>query len=321
MAIIIPTTWSSTAAYSVGDRVEYNGVGYEAEVDILADDDGSPAPVANDDWLVFAVFRIVDYYSLQEAIAQTINTDDQRILDSIPLFIQRAERKFGKLLRSPAQKINRVFTLDGDSKFPIPDDLLAVTHMRLNQDKSGYDIRSRGSISFQRADRTTYENLRQFYNNGNRISAYDDPGLYPKFYSDATYFYLAPDYDSGTEIQLEYYQSVGELGSIGELVNDDYEFINAEGQTLAEWIAADPENNNADNFVVATIPIVSNLWSATQPHLFKAGALVEAFNQLRDYESLQVWQAAYSELLASAEIEFRKYDTSGSQDLEQYYAY
>ena len=316
MAIKIPTPWSSTSAYVVGSRVEYNGVGYQSTVAIAENVDGNEDPVGNDSWKVFAVFRIVDYYSLQEAIEQIIDTKDQRIIDSIPLFIQRSERKFGKLLRSPAQKINRLFTVDGDSKFMIPNDLLSVEHMRLNEDSPGYTLRAKGSLSIQRADRTTYEEVRQDYNN-NRIWNQNDAIEYPQFYSDGTYFYIAPEYDSGTVIQLEYYQSVAELGSIGQAVNDKYEFINAEGQTLAEWIAADPIDNNEDNFIIAEIPIESNLWTATQPHLLKAGALVEAYNELRNYESMNVWQAAYTELLASAEIEFREYDTSGSISIQQ----
>ena len=320
MAIRIPTTWSSTAAYAVGDRVEYNGVGYEAEVTITADEDGNQDPVGNTDWAVFAIFRIVDYYSLQEAIEQIINTKDQRIIDSIPLFIQRSERKFGKQLRSPAQKINRTFTLDGDSKFRIPTDLLSVEHMRLNIDAAGYTLRARGSVTMQRADRTTYEELRQYYND-NYIGLYDDSTEYPVFYSDGSYFYIAPEYPSGTEVQLEYYQTVIELGSIGQAVNENYEFVNAEGQTLEEWIAENPIENSEDNFIIELIPVERNLWSTTQPHLLKAGALVEAYNELRDYDSMAVWQQAYSELFTAADDEFREYDTSGAISIQQHSAY
>ena len=64
MAITIrPELWLTTSSYAIGDRVTYNGVGYEA---IVATTPTDLFPSGNSNWEVFAVFEILDYYSLQE---------------------------------------------------------------------------------------------------------------------------------------------------------------------------------------------------------------------------------------------------------------
>ena len=317
MAIIIPSNWVSTQAYAVGARVNYNGVGYECITAVAANSGGNTIPVGNTSWDVFAVFRITDYYSLQEAVELSLNTDDEEVNRSIPLFIQNTERKIGKLLRSPAQLISRDFMVDADSKFAIPSDMLEVYHLRTKAESAGLDLRSKGSISVQRADRTNFEELKQYYTG--TTYRYDYAHYeFPLFRSDSTNIYIAPDFDAGTEFEMMYYQEVPELGSIVGLVNADYVAVNDSDQTLAQWVAA---GNSASTFVQATSPVTNNLWSATVPHLLKAGACREAEEYLSNSQKAQMWDEQFRELLVATETEFRKYDAGGSQFITQSTAY
>ena len=130
----IPTTWDATAAYTTGDVVEYNGIRFTALADIGANSGGNVIPVDNTNWEFSGILRITDYYSLQYATAEEINTENQIVNNSIPLYIQYTERLLSKLLRSPAKKITRKFDIrngrDNETIFDIPVDQLDVVHLR-----------------------------------------------------------------------------------------------------------------------------------------------------------------------------------------------
>lgn len=318
MAIREPAEWNSADTYAMGDRVSYNGIGYQAATAISPT---STDPIGNPDWEVFAVFRITEYYSLQEAIEFHLNTKNQLVIDSIPNYIQKTEYTLEKVLRSPAQLIRRNFVVDDQSRFQIPGDLIEVMHMRNTMDISNpVSLRDRGSISIQKMDRTTFEEVRQ---------SYDNYGFLPDFYeldrpgwwNDDQYIYIAPSYDAGMQVELTYYQRVPELGSIGLNVNENFEPVNAQGQTLAEWIAADPLMNTLLNFVQATTVLTSNLWTATQPHLLKAGALAEGFRADMDNAQEQVWRAQFQETMQLTVEEFKKFNKGGEISIQQSNAY
>ena len=122
----VPNAWSSTAAYSVGDLVLYNGVVFENTTAVIASTSGNDDPIGNDSWKFDGVHRIEDYYSLQYAVEETLNNTDKIIINQIPQYIQSTETKLAKTLRSPAQVAERVFTVDAESKFRIPSDLLEI---------------------------------------------------------------------------------------------------------------------------------------------------------------------------------------------------
>ena len=318
MAVIIPSAWVSTQAYAVGTQVAYNGVGYQCVTAVSANSGGNAIPPGNSAWEVYAVFRITDYYSLQEAIEFALNTNDAEVNNSIPLFIQNTERKVGKLLRSPAQLISRIFTVDADSKFAIPTDMLQVHHLRRNLDTgAGFDILSRGAISIQRGERTSFEELKQYYAGTTYsydLGAYD----FPLFRSDDQYIWIAPEYEAGETFEMMYYQEVPELGSTVGLVNADYVAVNDSDETLAQWVA---RGGSASTFVQATQLVTSNLWTATIPHLLKAGACREAEQYLNNPERAEHWNNQFIELMTATETEFRKYDAGGSQHITQSTAY
>ncbi len=307
MAIIIPDPWVDQV-YAKGVRVEHNGIGYEA---IGAVAEGGSNPVANSDWKVYAVWRVTDYYSLQDAVEFILNTNDTKVISSIPLFIQNVGRKIGKLLRSPGQKTSRVFTVEVDdddrSFIEVDGSILAVEHIRVNDDYAGGgDLTDTGKISIKRAQsRQQYEYLVQTYRKYGRNET-----QYPVYYPENDMYFFAPNFEAGTEIQLDYYEAVAELGSIVNSVNDDYVDVDANGETEADY-------SGDGTWVAETFTVTSNLWTETQPHLLLAGALADAFSVLRSPEYEQVHRQQYNDLLQSAEIEYRKYDTSGGASIQQ----
>ena len=234
----VPDAWSSTAAYSVGDLVLYNGVVFENTTAVTASTSGNDDPIGNSSWKFDGVHRIVDYYSLQYAVEETLNTSDKIVINQIPQYIQSTETKLAKVLRSPAQVAERVFTVDAESKFRIPSDLLEVIHIRVNEDSRGHSLRDQGSISIQKSDRTTHEEIRQRYINSGAYNPGYEEVEFPVYRLDGEYVRIAPDYDEGTEFLFQYYQEEPELGTIVSDVNADYEPLNSDGQTSTQWIAA-----------------------------------------------------------------------------------
>ena len=310
---LVPLTWVSTRAYSVGDIVQHNGIRFECVTAVAASSTGNLNPIDNTSWKFDGVLRITDYYSLQYAIEFEANTSNSRVVNSIPVYIQNVERKLSKLLRSPAQKEPRTFNLrdgrDNESLFDIPEDMLDIFHLRFVGDDSGYNLESQGTITIQRADWSSFERLRQQYiSNGyytDNVYEFD----YPAYTLTNEEFRITPRPNSDiTEVELTYYQQVPELGSTIDLVDDDYNPINSNDQTLAEWIAA---GNDADDFVQATEVVTSNLWTATTPHLLKAGSLMEIYAYLKDAEGYQMASEEFDKLLVATQIEFRKADAAG----------
>ena len=187
----------------------------------------------------------------------------------------------------------------------------------MNMDVSNpYTLRDRGSISIQKGDRTTFEDIRQSYDT-TRAYEYQEIWDRPVWWVDDQYLYIAPNYDAGTEIELTYFRREPELGSIGLDVNNAFEPLNAQGQTLAEWIAADPLLNNADNFVQGTTVITSNLWTATVPHLLINGALAQGFRADADADQAAIWDQQFQTMLALTVEEFKKFNKSGEISIQQ----
>lgn len=319
MAIVLrPADWVSTNAYAVGDRVTYNGVGYQAEEAVAAvvAPAANPIPVGNTDWRAFAVFEITDYYSLQEDVLLELNTDSDQICASVPKFIQAAEVIMSKFLRSPAQRVTRRFSVDSNGAFQIPSDVIEIEHLRTDDtDGSDRTLLERGSISIQKTNRTVYEEVRQYYRSNPFFSG--EIYQYPVYYVEGADIRIAPVYETGTDILMTYWQKVPQLGRTGlrtRTVNNVAEPINAQNQTMAEWVAA---GNAAGDFVQATQVVTRNLWTATTPELLKAAACVEGFKAKQEFDSVQVWQSRFDTIGSLTVEEFKKFETSGSQSVRQ----
>ena len=321
MAITIrPNAWVPTQAYSVGDRVFYNGVGYEANSTIAANPASNSIPTGNTSWEAFAVFEITDYHSLQEDILLELNTDSPLICASIPKFIAAAEVTMSKFLRSPAQRVTRQFEVDSNGSFLLPSDVIEIDHLRTN-DTEGSDrtLLERGSISIQKTNRTVYEEVRQYYRSNPFFSG--EIYSYPVYYVEGQRIRIAPTYDEGTEVLMTYWQKVPQLGRTGlqtRVIDDVAVAVNSAGQTLAEWIAA---GNAESTFVQGTLIITSNLWTATTPELIKAAACAEGFRALENDTSTQQWDERFKLLAELTVEEFKRFETSGSQSIRQKTAY
>ena len=310
MATIEPAVWSATTDYTSGDRVTYNGIGYEATATHTA---SSTNPVDNSNWKVYAVFRITDYYSLQEFMEFEGNPNNDMVIRSIPSFIQNAEFKMEKFLRSPGQRVRRVFDIDRDSSFELAGDEIEIEHVRRNTDASnGRTLLDRGAYSIQSVgdDRTTFERVRQDYRDFLGFPGVD----FPVYFVDDARLYIAPDYENGTEIEVTYWQRVPELGSTVGILNDDFEPVNADDQTADEWVAA---GNDRADFVQAEEVVTSNLWTATTPHLLKAMAMVEMSIAMNDERLHGFWETQANTLAQLTVEEFKKFDTQGSVNINQ----
>lgn len=307
----IPAAWSQNSNYDIGDLVSLNGIGYRCTV---AHSATTMDPIDNSgSWEVYGVFGIEDYYSLQEYINFVANPNNDIVTRSIPVYINNTEQKLSKLLRSPGQKVTRVFTMTTNSRIAIRDDMLEIEHIRWNQDTKGYTLRDRGSITIQKADKTTFEELRQSFD---QFGFYpDDFGFeYPVYYNDDQYIYISPDFENGTEFEITYFERVAPLGQLVGAVNDNGEPTNTAGQTLAQWTAA---GNQPDTFVQQTFVNTYNLWVATTPHLLKAGALMQIAEALQDPDRYEMFEKEFNSLFAATHEEFQRWKTQGSISLQQ----
>lgn len=303
MAFVKPAAWVDTDAYSVGDRVSYLGIGYECVTAVAADSNGNAIPVDNDSWKVYAVFYVDNHaYSVYEAIKFEINSEDDRVDASIPLFVQAAEYILSDEIRSPAQITTRVLDVEEGSKVRITDiGLLEFEHVRTDTDsRSSYDLVNRGSVVIKGTNRETFEQTRQYYNGTNYADFIPHAVTYPVYRFDKEFLYIAPDFDTGEKIAITFYEEVPELLSNILLTNDDYEPINSDGDTLDEWVS---DGNAASDFVQADSDVFRNLWTATCRHLLKAYACYQMCLAINDPQRTQYWQQQFAILLAAKKKE------------------
>jgi len=307
MAVIIPSTWSSTVTYSSGNQVIRNGVLYEASTAITAGTD----PETSNDWSVVAVHEITNYNSLIEAIRLQINTDDDEIDRSIPLFIQLAEQSFNTRLRVPAMRQRRVLETDSESRIEVPQDLLQVISLRENVDNTQggttipNDIRQRGIIEITAAqDYEDFQKLKLYSNyvgyfNSNLVG-YDSP----VYWHDNRYFNIAPDYDEGTEMELWYYKSIPFLGTTVFLTDADGNPIDANG-----------DRTSVSGLDQATRVQTSNFWISFAPQMLLYGALCKSEGYLNDPEKMEMWKKAFAEAQVETQDAIDRFEQSRAHSI------
>lgn len=182
--------------FNAGDRVRFNGVVYEATSARAATDTDNPQlDTAN--WKVVAVIRIQDYNSLIEAVRLELNVDDDRINSSITFFIQMSEQSFQTRIRAPIQRARMLLTIDDQSRVDVPEDLLQVINLRINQDDTAGDsIMSRGGTEILAGNYEEYKDLQRYYQSnigfgtGRAIPTNYEA---PVYWFDDRYFYVAPN--------------------------------------------------------------------------------------------------------------------------------
>ena len=281
--------------FAVGDRVRYNGILYEARNARTSSDTTIPQDDPTN-WKVITVLRIQDYNSLQEAVRLELNEDDDRINSAIPFYIQMAEESFQKRIRAPIQRNTRTLTVDGAGRVTVPQDLQEVINMRIDDDDEGNDLiqdQMRIEILAANSQEEYLRLLRGYDNYRIEIDDYDS-GVY---WYDSTYFYIAPGLDEGTEIELNYYSVIPQLGTTVNLTDAQGNPINADDQTLAAWVA---DGNAEADFVQASETVNVNWFITVAPQMILYGALINANRYLRDDARAPIYQAAFES--AEAEV-------------------
>ena len=292
--------WAAATSYAVGDRARYNGVLYRALNAITGNPSNNNPNIDVDNWVVAAVLRIQDYNSLIEAIKLEINTDDDMINDSIPMFIQLAEESFQTRIRAPIQRARTILTVDAESRVLVPGDLLQVINMRINEGTSGApttgdSLISRGYTEILAGNYEEYRDLQRYFSSdlGEGINrSYPTNYEAPVYWFDDQYFYIAPNIAMGTEIELYYYAQIPQLGTTVRLVNQNGDPINDQGQTVDQWIAAGG-GNTANNFIQATDTVEVNWYITAKPDLLLYGAITKAEAYLKDDPRMEIWRTQF----------------------------
>ena len=307
--------------FSAGDQVRYNGLAYETRNDLTSANVTNPQD-DTDNWFVIGVLRIQDYNSLQEAMRLELNVDDDMITNSIPLFIQLAEESFEKRIRAPIQRTRRILTVDSESKVEVPSDLLQVINIRLNEDSTGGDsIFFRGGTEILAGNYEEYKDLQRYYRSNIGFSSQRAiPTNYeaPVYWYDDASFWIAPNIDEDTEVELYYYSQIPQLGTTVLLVDANGDPINSDDQTEVEWVA---DGNAAVDFVQATEIVTDNWFITAAPQMLLYGALLNADIFLHDDPRVALWEAKFARAEAETMELISKFEEGRHHTIQIYNAY
>lgn len=215
------------------------------------------------------------------------------------MFIQLAEESLQTRVRAPVQRARTVLTSDTMSRILVPSDLLQVINLRFNDDgTAGDSIFSRGGTEILAGNYEEFKDLQRYYQSNIGFgTSRAIPTNYeaPVYWFDDRYFYIAPNIQQGTELELYYYAMIPQLGSTVNLVNQNGQPINSAGQTLQQWIDANPLTNNADNFVQATDTVEVNWFLTAKPDMLLYGAIMSAESYLRDDPRMEIWRRKFEQ--------------------------
>lgn len=325
MPRVIANAWVSGASYTANiSRVMYRGIVFVANT---THNGITTNPLEDEtNWRVESVFRIQDYYSLIESVRLAINTDDDSINNSIPMFIQLAEQSFSTRLRVPAMLQRETVTVTANNTAPIPDNLLQVENVRLrNNDIGGGDgdfnsLLYNGRYEINSANYYEFQLIQQRYDSDidffDAVSSTQFRSMV--YWNDGTNLHFAPSLEAGTQIEIVFYGQLTPLGYPILLTNAAGEPINSAEQTQAEWVAA---GNSADSFVQADGIQETNWFLQAAPRMVMYGAIMQAEQYLKDD---QRWPA-FQQQFAQAENEIMELvekfdqDRSSSQYFRSHY--
>ena len=290
-------TWAAANSYIIGSKVKYDGIVFEATAAITGNTNNTNPFADTTNWKSVAINKIQSRNSLYEAIKIEINTDDDQINDSIPMFTQMAEESFQTRIRAPIQRVRTILTTDADGKIEVPQDLLNVINLRISGDiNRGGSLLDRGRTEILAGNIEEYLDLKRYYGNdgssSRRTIGTPDDYEAPVYWFDDRYFYVAPLLETGTELELYYYASIPQLGSEVFLINSSGEALNAEDMTVTQWVA-EGGGNTADNFVQASTEVEQNWFTNSAPQMLFWGSLVAADAFLRDDNRIPMWKEAF----------------------------
>ena len=321
MAIIFPD-WVAANDYAVGAIVKKDGVSYKAQNAITGSDSNQEPRLDTTNWEVYSVLRILDYYSLIEAVRLELNrNDDEYLVQSIPLFIQLAEESFQTRIRAPIQRSRMVLPVDAESRITVPSGLLQVLNLRINSDElQGNSILSEGQSEILAGNFEEFIRLKRSYSTDFNSNAYPSNYDAPVYWFDSTYFNIAPTLEEGTELELWYYEQIPQLGREVLLTDAAGNPINDQGMTETQWIE-EGGGNTADNFVQATELVISNWFISAVPQLLLYGALVNAESYLKEDQRIPLWQARFQAAEAETMELIQRFEEGRSHTQQLYNAY
>ena len=306
MTFKVPAAYADNTAYAIGAQVVYNGIQFEATSAIANSNTTNPIDDDGANWKFNGMIEMQDMYGVAEAVKFSANTDDDRIDNSVFFYMQTAAQKLNSLLLPPAQKIPRRFTVS-DGSIELPGDIIDIDSIRLVSSSGGGGVFvDRGKLEIKLTkDRYNYELLLQQYSNGANSSFYGNTNTDgPIAYITDGRLYVAPKFDDGSIIEVDYYQAPANLGETQLVVDSDYNPINDSDMTLAEWVAA---GNSADTFVQDTVLITTNVWTAQAPELLRLGTLVAMEADLGDAEKSAIFKEAFREQLQFTREKFQRF--------------
>ena len=249
-----------------------------------------------------------DYNSIVEAIRLQLNVPQQRdIYNSIPMFIKFEEETLRSTIRAPQHIHTVTLTVerlaDGQSRVEAPADLLEVINLRAVGPNGGF--MSANDFSPYTMDTIEITNVgREGYLRILRAQSGDfSTRDYTTFDSaaywfDSRYFYIAPAPENMQSIELVYYRSEPLLGTTANAINSDGVAVNAEGETMAQYLARVPSGT----FVQDTFVVSRNWYTDVFSKGMVYGACLHAKPFLRSGdERLQSWAELYA--LAHQELE------------------
>ena len=326
---IIHNEWLAVTTYAAGNIVRKDGILYKALDAITGNANNSEPRLDSTNWEVFAVVRIQDYFSLIEAVRLELNrNDDEYLVESIPLFIQLAEESFQTKIRAPIQRVKTLLTVDSESRVEVPTDLLQVVNMRFDDSAgvtAGGSILNRGYSEILAGNFEEYIDLKRHFGNNIDFSGQNGrntPSNYdaPVYWFDSTYFYIAPNVEEGTVVELYYYSRIPQLGETRNLVNTDGQPINSAGQNVTEWTDAAPANN-AGNFVQAMHTFTTNWFVDSVPHMVLYGAVLAAESYLKEDPRIPLWQEKFRRAEIEAQDLIQRFEEGRHHTQQIYNAY
>ena len=325
--MIVSQEWDGTnTSYVEGDKVLFKGVVCECINDIAANaSNQTPIYTFNTrtgyttgdatNWIVRGVVDdSLSFFALTEAAKLAIATDDDEILNSVPMAMKDVERSFYTRQRVPVMIQEYVMTVDAEGRVTPPSDLYEVIHQNIESDVNTdvvNNLISAGRIQIIQANAFESQFLKETTGDdlnflGNGVQSFARTLTYFRYGRQWEY---QPGLAEGTKIRLVYYAKIPQLNTIHPVVNASGLPINAEGQTLAQWLEA---GESEDTFVQTTLYIDTNWFSSVKPDIYKFGAIMHLEQYLHDKDQWPVWQqkAVQSEAELSDWID--RFDDSGS---------
>ena len=333
---VFRSIWSATVSYAAGDLVNYSGVVYEALNQVTASPNNENPSQDPTNWEVSYVERVESLNSIFEIVKQELNTDDPSINSAITEFIHRGSDYVLKAVRPPTTRVSTIIQTEdiagddyeGRIYIRIPVDLLQVENMRLNNRSNRFNnsVTNQGVLEIKAAQSDyDFQALREisantsevFFSSGSRN--YTSPVYKFVTIGGTSYFEIAPsDLGTGEDVELLYYRSEPQLGTIHPRVDSMGNPLNEQGQTEAQWVQA---GNSPGTFIQQQVRIETNWFTSQAPYCIVYAALEHASAWLKDTERTSHWRQKYLEEEQRTIDFINRFEEDRPTDIQMYNPY